>query len=62
VKLDLDAALGPPDQGVKLATVEYVPQLGGVASGARGPPKKCSFRSSNGSGGVFSNEAVIWPV
>ena len=51
-----DAETGAfPDHGVNDASVVYPPHNGGVDSGARLPPKKCSLRSSNGNCGVFSN-------
>jgi hypothetical protein len=43
---------GLPDHGAIDALVVYPPHNAGVPNGALDPPKKCSFKSSNGSGGV----------
>src|SRR5581483_11610547 len=42
--------------------VVYVPHRGGLASGARSPPKKCNSASSKGSCGLFLNAATTCPV
>ena len=59
------AAGGPDsgaDQGVREVVVENAPQPSGVASGARGPPNRWSFRSEKGSCGVSANVVVSCPV
>src|SRR4029077_17943320 len=51
-----------PLQGLSEAPVVNVPQLSGVTSAPRGPPKRPSLSSPNGSCGLSSNVVVIWPV
>src|SRR5450759_3043881 len=53
---------GVPLQGVSDVWVWNVPHDGGVMNGARRPPKKCSFRSLNGSCGLLANVVVSCPV
>ena len=47
---------------VRVAFVVFGPQLGGVASGARGPPLNCNRKRLNGTIGVLSKVAVRRPV
>lgn len=49
-------------QGVSVAVVVWVPQVGGVRSGARAPSKKCSLKSSKGSCGLWLTTVVSLPV
>src|SRR6202035_778211 len=51
-----------PDHGSIEAPVVYPPHNAGLPNGALDPPKKCSFKSSNGSCGVFLNEETNCPV
>src|SRR6185437_5680792 len=60
VEADVDGSF--PDHGAIDAVVVYAPHKPGVDSGARSPPKKCSFKSSNGSWGVFLNVETSCPV
>ena len=48
--------------GFRSVVVVKSPQVCGVASAARGPPRKSSVKSSNGSCGLSSKVAVSWPV
>src|SRR5580704_17457034 len=48
--------------GVKSTLVVAVPHVRGLASVARDPPPKLNLKSLNGSCGLFSKLAVIWPV
>ena len=50
------------DHEESLAVAVLVPQVTGVASAARAPPKKLSPKWLNGSCGALSIVAVIWPV
>src|SRR5580692_6786029 len=60
--LEVGSAGALPDQGAIVAAVVYEPQAAGVANGALDPPKKCRFRSSNGSCGVSLKTATSCPV
>src|SRR6185437_5067793 len=60
--VELESLGSLPDHGTIAAVVVYPPHNAGVDSGAREPPKKWSFRSSNGSCGVFLNVVTSCPV
>src|SRR4029077_21034927 len=47
---------------VELGVWADSPQVCGVRSGARGPSKRSTFKSSKGSWGFCSKTLVIWPV
>jgi hypothetical protein len=61
VKSDVRLTVWPPHELSSTSTV-FVPQVGGVASGARGPSLSCSAMFDTGSSGLLSNVVTSRPV
>ena len=55
-------AAAAPFQGVRADVAVNDPQLSGVATAARAPPKKSSLKSLNGSCGLLSNVVTSCPL
>src|SRR6476620_8835766 len=63
-KLAVGLAFGVPgvDQGTKLVVVSKLPQVTGLASGARGPVFRLTVKWLAGSCGFSVKTVVSWPV